>query len=590
MKDEQTPACDPRDIALKSFFLGPQSENASWFEALIGRVFRHWFGWRRSIYPQDGCAISVADQTTPEFEARRARFGAELDVLLARFEDEVPKFSPRYFAHMFSELSLPAMVGHIVTLLHNPNNVSGESSRVGIRLEEEAVGFLAAMVGFGSGIGHFTSGGTLANFEALYRARIRMDRWLSLGTLLAAGGEELDIFGAAHMGWQRFDREMAERGLLAGDLRATSMLDANPFALAAHYHQTFGHAYLGPVVLVPQNKHYSWPKGVRMMGLGEEAFWPVALCENGRLSTAHLQERIAQAQREQRPILMVVSVAGTTELGDFDPIDEVQDILDACAQTHGHHIWHHVDAAYGGFFCSALGDAPESGPAAFEPHAHRALSAIGRANSVTLDPHKLGYVPYACGTYLSRESREYFLLTIDAPYLELTEGRDRGPQTIEGSRSASGAVATWLTARTIGLDAAGYGRILARTVQCRRQFQALLLAHVPDIHIAPGASSNIVCFCIARPGEPLSQTNARTLAIYEAYSPEHASEFFVSKTSLRFATHDAYLASFTATWHATPDQDELRLIRLCVMNPFLDSRETNLRFAEAFVEDLVRRI
>ncbi|MFU8804597.1 MAG: decarboxylase, partial [Bradymonadaceae bacterium] len=281
MSDEKPSACDPRDIALKSFFLGPQSENAAWFETLIARVFQHWFRWRRSVFPDDGCAITAADQLTPEFEVRRQRFAGELDDLLARFEAEVPKFSPRYFAHMFSELSLPAMVGHIVTLLHNPNNVSGESSRVGIQLEQEAVGFLSEMIGFEEGTGHFTSGGTVANFEALYRARVRLDKWLSLGAVLRDRGASLSLFEAAHLGWEHFDRRMEDHGLAAGDLVGLSMLHGNPFEVAADYSATFGHPYRGPVVLVPQNKHYSWPKGVKMMGLGEEAFWPISLCPNG---------------------------------------------------------------------------------------------------------------------------------------------------------------------------------------------------------------------------------------------------------------------------------------------------------------------
>jgi glutamate/tyrosine decarboxylase-like PLP-dependent enzyme len=103
-----------------------------------------------------------------------------------------------------------------------------------------------------------------------------------------------------------------------------------------------------------------------------------------------LRRQIERARAARRPVLMVVSVAGTTELGEMDPVHEVQDLLDDYRRRDGLHFWHHVDAAYGGFFCSMLG--PQR-PRELSPRAWKVLGALGRANSITLDPHKLGYVP-----------------------------------------------------------------------------------------------------------------------------------------------------------------------------------------------------
>ena len=42
----------------------------------------------------------------------------------------------------------------------------------------------------------------------------------------------------------------------------------------------------------------------------------------------------------------------------IDPVDKVADLLDELCEHRGLHIWHHIDAAYGGYFCSVLkGDA-----------------------------------------------------------------------------------------------------------------------------------------------------------------------------------------------------------------------------------------
>ena len=84
---------------------------------------------------------------------------------------------------MVSELSLPALFGHFATLLHNPNNLSREVARTCSVIEDEAIAMLAAMLGFDPKVarGHFTSGGTVANFEGVWRARYRMDHGLALG-------------------------------------------------------------------------------------------------------------------------------------------------------------------------------------------------------------------------------------------------------------------------------------------------------------------------------------------------------------------------------------------------------------------------
>src|SRR5690606_16290989 len=55
-KNETPHDCDPREIALKSFFLGPQAENAGWIGELLSKSFNQWVSWRRSLYPADGSA------------------------------------------------------------------------------------------------------------------------------------------------------------------------------------------------------------------------------------------------------------------------------------------------------------------------------------------------------------------------------------------------------------------------------------------------------------------------------------------------------------------------------------------------------
>jgi len=582
----QEVSCDPKDIALKSFFLGPKAENAEWVSQLVLKIFKDWFQWRNSLYPQDGRVITKEDKHQTDFQDRKNQFEQYLAQICQRFQNEVPNFTPRYIGHMNNEISLPAIMGHIVSLLHNPNNISGEASRVGIQIENEAILDLAEMLGYNAwqSRGHFTSGGSVANFEGAMRARARLSQWLALGAYLHDHDHtHFSIMESAHMGWDVYDHWMGKLRLRGGDLKEYHMIESNPIEVALRYQQIFDTAYRGPVALIPGNKHYSWNKAVALLGLGKEAFWPIALDNKGRLSIADLQSRIQKALEENRPIMMVTSVAGTTEMGIVDPIDEVADFLEELKNRDGLHIWHHVDAAYGGFFCSL----PQDARTVVSQQVIRALNGIRRSNSVTIDPHKLGYVPYSSGAFICRNKREYYSQKIDAPYIKFVENRDKGTQTIEGSRSAAGAVSTWLTSKSIGLNDEGYGRILELTIKSRIKLQQLLKEADPTIRIDYAGDTNIVCFCIAREGEPVSKTNERTEQIYEAFSPETNRDFFVSQTRLKWEAYEAYLKEFAATWKAQKDSDHLTFIRCVMMNPFFITKEGNTDYAQEFVRSLL---
>ncbi len=582
--DSELTKCHPDEVALKSFFLGPQAENGPWIQEIMNELFEAWFEWRRSLYPEDGPAISQGDLNTPEFIERRAHIKEQVMSVMERLQSELPSFSPRYIGHMITEVSMPALLGHIITLLYNPNNISGESSRVGILIEDEAIRDLLGMMGYDTkfGSGHFTSGGTVANLEGALRARDRFARWLAAGAINRKYGDKsMNMFDTCLMGWDEFDRIRFEYELTEDELRDFHILRGNPVNVYRNLNKVFDMDYAGPVVLVPQNKHYSWNKAVDIMGLGEEAFVGIETDEHGRMCVDALRDTIENCYKRQRPPLMVVSVAGTTELGEMDPIHDIQAVLDEYKEKRGWHIWHHVDAAYGGFLCSI--DTKNS--EAISENMANALDAISRSNSVTIDPHKLGYVPYASGAFLCNSKREYYYRKSIAPYINFSGTQERGPQTIEGSRSAAGAISTLLTSRTIGLGANGYGRILERTIQSRIKLEKMMKEAHPEIRIFPHAETNIITFIVAKDNEALGKSNERTLQVYDAFSPDENHDFFVSKTTLKRPAYNRLIDAFTEDWSAVHDTEELVLIRITLMNPFFDTKD-NLDYPAEFVKKL----
>lgn len=576
--------CAPDDIALKSFFLGPQAENAAALQRGIDLVVSDWIAWRRELYPNDGEAISPKDKKEVFYRSKQNEFKARLEELLERYQKEIPKFSPRYMGHMFSEISIPSILGHFVALIHNPNNLCSDSSRVGLQIEKEAIKDLSKMLQLNPdlAVGHFTSGGTIANFEALHRARHRLDLWLSVSAGITHEAADREppktIFEAAHCGWAAYDSMKQEISDI--DASEYSFVKRGLFEACRNLSRVFQQDFKGPVFLVPMSKHYCWTKAASLMGFSEEALWLVELDKTGRLDLLDLETKLHQAERENRPVLMVVSVAGTTELGEVDPVGGVQDVLDRWKLKRGVHIWHHVDAAYGGFFCSV--------PNALNEETRQAFQGISRAESLSLDPHKLGYVPYSCGSFICADERNYLLEEVEAPYVFSQGCKEPGLYTIEGSRAATGPTATWLTSKTLGFTAQGIGRILEKNLSARKSLEKKLHDLSCPFLVAPFAQTNVLCLALGFRGENLSLINKRTEHTYSKLSAD--SKIFVSKTILSKEAYRKYIDNFSESWGINNDCESLFLIRMCLMNPFLTTQETNIGYIDFLVETLKKTL
>lgn len=560
-----------------AFFPGADSQNGVRLREQMSAMLDHWFQWRDHRFSAP--ASENHERLTSQHDLRLVE---RLNALQEALTEETPTFTPRYLAHMKADLSLPAILGWFAAMLHNPNTTSPEASRVGSRIEREAIRHLGEMMGFGAQVeGHFTSGGTIANFEAVWRARYRMDRWLALALCISQQtGASLDFFDAAHMGWPRF-RDLSDRYDINEEaIDAASALASNPCDIIRRLSIASGQPYRGPVLLVPGNRHYSWEKAADVFGLGREAVWSVELDEGGRMDIDKFIQTIQRAHLERRPILAAVAVAGTTETGALDPIDAIFDHLDALTETRGWSIWRHVDAAYGGFFRTLVHRPGDEGIGA---RARSSLEAIKRADSITIDPHKLGYVPYACGAFLTADAQRYAVSSFDAPYLDRPElGPGKWASTLEGSRSAAGAAATWLTAETLGFDENGLGSLLKGALDATAFLRALILRVAPAARFVP-ADSNILCFSIAREGDALSESNRLTEAVFRHF--QSSPGFSVSKTTFA-AGWEALRTEHVKGYKGHLDADEMLVIRCVVMNPYWCQPSVRDRVGGLFADEL----
>lgn len=587
---------------LAPWFLGAYGENNDFFERALLELVRDHVFWRRNFHPEDAPPITVREQYDAVFLDGIARTRQELHQLTAQLKRSVPFFHPRYVGHMVSELLMPGLIAQLVTTLYNPNNVVEESAPVTVKLELEVAQQLAKMFGFdGKPFGHLTSGGTVANDEGLWLARAVRLYPLAVRDACEARGSWLDPRlrddDFALLNWSvadtlelltRVRRELPDLRAAVEEARVENV----GLAAFAAKHPLVAKL----VVLAPATAHYSWKKAMKLLGLGAGQLLEVPTA-HGRVDPRALEAMLKERAAQQLPVLAVVGVYGTTEFGTLDEIDALVKLRGAPLQ-----FWLHVDAAWGGYIPSLFRDeagglrSREAVAQEFKyfPSArvHRATAALAEADSITVDPHKLGFVPFGCGAILFRDRRGCDLLTQDAAYVFVSTDADDdarfrrpGRFSLEGSRPGAAAAACYVNHRVLPLDSAHFGRLIARSVHtCEALFDglnALAVELAPRVKLAIPyePDCNLICLALNPAGNTsLRAANALTRTLYDAMSvrpdlPVQAREFFGSCTTVPL-THlspeeKLLLIAQLGVDLEAPDDDGVFLLRHTLMNPWL---------------------
>jgi tyrosine decarboxylase/aspartate 1-decarboxylase len=108
----------------------------------------------------------------PALENAHAHDVAAMQAVLAgaaeRMQDNYPYFHPLYAGQMLKPPHPVARAAYALATWINPNNHALDGGRASSAMEVEAVAEIARMAGFPQHLGHLTSGGTVANLEALW--------------------------------------------------------------------------------------------------------------------------------------------------------------------------------------------------------------------------------------------------------------------------------------------------------------------------------------------------------------------------------------------------------------------------------------
>jgi tyrosine decarboxylase / aspartate 1-decarboxylase len=96
------------------------------------------------------------------------RIAEVLSATAERLQDNYPYFHPLYAGQMLKPPHPVARLAYVLAQWINPNNHALDGGRASSAMEKEAVAELAQMFAWREHLGHLTSGGTMANLEALW--------------------------------------------------------------------------------------------------------------------------------------------------------------------------------------------------------------------------------------------------------------------------------------------------------------------------------------------------------------------------------------------------------------------------------------
>ncbi|NEQ48308.1 MAG: putative pyridoxal-dependent aspartate 1-decarboxylase [Leptolyngbya sp. SIOISBB] len=347
--------------------------------------------------------------------------------------------SPRFIGHMTS--ALPYFVRPLARLMTalNQNVVKTETAKALTPYERQAIAMIHRLVYGGSDafyqqhsqnpdstLGMVLSGGTLANVAAL---------WCARNAALPPQGE---FTGAETEG----------------------------LAAALNFY-----GYRDAVIIGSRYMHYSLDKAVGLLGLGTRSLLKLPTDAQNRIDLTALRRTIAECRAQNRCIIAIVGIAGTTDAGTIDPLAALAEI----AQAEQIHL--HVDAAWGGALL-------------LSEQQRRKLTGIEQADSVTIDGHKQLYLPMGIGMVFFRRPHLAKVIEKQAQYIVRTGSIDLGKRSLEGSRAGT---ALFLHAALRLIGAKGYGWLIEDSIR-KAQYLVDLLRRSPEFELLADPDMNLVIY------------------------------------------------------------------------------------------------
>lgn len=332
--------------------------------------------------------------------------------------------NPYYIGHMTSAIPYFMILLEMIIAALNQNQVKIETAKASSFVERELTAWIHNLV--------------FHKKESFYTKNIHNPR-VALGNVTSDGT-------IANMTALLVAREKAFPP--HGDFPGLRMAGSDK---ALHYY-----GYSRGVVMVSTRGHYSFTKAANMLGIGESNVINIPVDGKNHIDINRLRRRIKGLQDggpgEKTKIIAIIGIAGTTETGNIDDLEALGEI----ARETGAHF--HVDACWGG-------------PALLVDEYQPLFKGIEKADSVSVDAHKLLYCPMSMGLILFRSERDLNLIRHTSRYIIRRNSVDMGRFTLEGSRPFA-CLKPWASLKIIGRK--GYGLLFRHARESTEYFRSIL--------------------------------------------------------------------------------------------------------------------
>jgi aromatic-L-amino-acid/L-tryptophan decarboxylase len=246
------------------------------------------------------------------------------------------------------------------------------------------------------------------------------------------------------------------------------------------------------VVYASDQVHFSVERSVDILGLGRNSLRKIETDETFHIRPDSLQKQIDSDRAAGRIPFCIIGIAGTTSTGVVDPLEELHQL------ARDNDCWYHVDAAYGGTL-------------AFSAKHRGKLRGIELADSITFDPHKWMFVPFACGAVLARDGGGVLRDAFDITPEYLNE--DRGGADVEFDFFRYGQMGTrrfnslklWMALKFMGRQ--GYAEVIEYQIELT-EYLADRIDKLNDFERVGKVETAVVCFKFL----PVSATDLDGLA------------------------------------------------------------------------------
>jgi aromatic-L-amino-acid decarboxylase len=267
------------------------------------------------------------------------------------------------------------------------------------------------------------------------------------------------------------------------------------------------------VLYLTEQRHWSVDRAAKIMGLRPQQLRPIPPDSSFRAQPAILAAQIQADRQAGLHSWAVVANGGATNTGAVDPLSELADLCDR------EKLWLHVDAAYG--WTAALTD-----------DGRRALAGIGRADSVTLDPHKWLAQPYEAGCVLVRDGRLLAQTFGNRPdYMQDVQPASDEINFADHSLALTRrfrALKIWLSLKVLGVS--WFRDLVTHSCQLAELAEAMLRRETVFEILSPRHLS-VVCFRFVPAACDLAHLDALNLALIDAVRA--TGRAFLSSTRLR---------------------------------------------------------